>query len=46
MLTVPERGSADARDCLHVTDALSDEALIEARSRWTRPPVGWSVRCG
>ncbi|EUA76213.1 condensation domain protein [Mycobacterium xenopi 4042] len=33
MLTVPERGSADARDCLHVTDALSDEALIEARSR-------------
>ncbi|MDA3664240.1 amino acid adenylation domain-containing protein, partial [Mycobacterium xenopi] len=33
LLTVPERGSADARDCLHVTDALSDEALIEARSR-------------
>ncbi|EUA07780.1 linear gramicidin synthetase subunit D domain protein [Mycobacterium xenopi 4042] len=29
---VPEPGSVDARDCLHVTDALSDEALMAARA--------------
>ncbi|WP_420799449.1 amino acid adenylation domain-containing protein [Mycobacterium celatum] len=33
VLTVPEAGSVDARACLHTVDALSDEALIEARSR-------------
>ncbi|EUA76184.1 linear gramicidin synthetase subunit D domain protein [Mycobacterium xenopi 4042] len=31
-LMVPEPGSVDARDCLHVTDALSDEALMAARA--------------
>ena len=32
-LTVPEAGSVDARGCLHTVDVLSDEAVIEARSR-------------
>ncbi len=32
-LTVPEPGSVDARACLHAVDELSDEAVIEARSR-------------
>ena len=32
-LHVPEAGSVDAHDCLHTVDVLSDEALIEARSR-------------
>jgi hypothetical protein len=32
-LTVPEAGSVDAHGCLHVVDALSDEALLAARSR-------------
>ena len=32
-LTVPEPGSVDARDCLRTVDALSDEALVETRSR-------------
>ena len=32
-LTVPEAGSVDARRCLHTVDALSDEALVAARSR-------------
>jgi glycopeptidolipid biosynthesis protein len=32
-LQVPEAGSVDARDCLHTVDVLSDEAVIEARSR-------------
>ncbi|HEY0227365.1 MAG TPA: condensation domain-containing protein, partial [Mycobacterium sp.] len=32
-LTVPEPGSVDARDCLRSTDALSDKALVETRSR-------------
>jgi len=32
-LEVPEAGSVDARDCLHTVDVLSDEAVIEARSR-------------
>ncbi|MBA0046081.1 non-ribosomal peptide synthetase [Mycobacteroides sp. LB1] len=32
-LLVPETGSVDARDCLRVVDALSDEALVAARSR-------------
>ena len=30
---VPEPGSVNAGDCLHTVDALSDEALVEARSR-------------
>nr|WP_232061697.1 non-ribosomal peptide synthetase [Mycobacterium xenopi] len=33
LLTVPEPGSVDARECLHKVDALSDEALTQARSR-------------
>ena len=32
-LQVPEAGSVDARGCLLTVDALSDEAVIEARSR-------------
>nr|WP_264000812.1 non-ribosomal peptide synthetase [Mycobacterium intermedium] len=32
-LTVPPPGSVDARDCLQTVDALSDEALVAARSR-------------
>jgi amino acid adenylation domain-containing protein/non-ribosomal peptide synthase protein (TIGR01720 family) len=32
-LKVPEAGSVDARGCLQVVDALSDKALVEARSR-------------
>ena len=32
-LQVPEAGSVDARACLQTVDALSDEAVIEARSR-------------
>src|ERR1700682_3345367 len=32
-LQVPEVGAVDARDCLHTVDVLSDEALVEARSR-------------
>ncbi len=32
-LTVPEVGSVDARACVHVVDALSDDALQAARSR-------------
>ena len=52
-LTVPEPGSVDARDCLHTVDALSDEALVAARSRlnpaagamlsalWVAAPASW-----
>jgi non-ribosomal peptide synthase protein (TIGR01720 family) len=32
-LTVPEAGSVDARECVHAVQVLSDEAVIEARSR-------------
>ena len=32
-LTVPEAGSVDARKCLQSVEALSDEALVGARSR-------------
>ncbi len=32
-LTVPEAGSVDARECLHTVEVLSDEAVLEARSR-------------
>ncbi|HEY6649822.1 MAG TPA: amino acid adenylation domain-containing protein, partial [Mycobacterium sp.] len=32
-LTVPEQGSVDASACLRAVDALSDEALVAARSR-------------
>ncbi|WP_420892009.1 amino acid adenylation domain-containing protein [Mycobacteroides salmoniphilum] len=32
-LFVPEAGAIAARDCLHVVDALSDKALVAARSR-------------
>ncbi len=50
-LTVPEAGSVDARDCLRAVQTLSDEAVIEARSRlnpaagvmlsalWVAPPA-------
>ena len=31
-LEAPEAGSVDARGCLHTVDALSDEALLAARS--------------
>ncbi len=31
--TVPEAGSVAARECLRVVEALSDEAVVEARSR-------------
>ena len=32
-LTVPDVGSVDAAGCLQAVDALSDDALVEARSR-------------
>jgi non-ribosomal peptide synthase protein (TIGR01720 family) len=32
-LSVPEAGSVDARSCLRTVDVLSDEAMMEARSR-------------
>jgi non-ribosomal peptide synthase protein (TIGR01720 family) len=32
-LHVPEAGAVNARDCLHTIDVLTDEAVIEARSR-------------
>ncbi|OBI98311.1 non-ribosomal peptide synthetase [Mycobacterium alsense] len=32
-LTVPEAGAIDARHCLRAVEALSDDAVIEARSR-------------
>ncbi|WP_131823678.1 non-ribosomal peptide synthetase, partial [Mycobacterium talmoniae] len=32
-LSVPDAGSVDARRCLHTVDALSDAALVQARSR-------------
>jgi non-ribosomal peptide synthase protein (TIGR01720 family) len=32
-LTVPEAGSVAARDCLQTVQALSEEALVEARAR-------------
>jgi hypothetical protein len=32
-LQVPEVGSVDARHCLHTVEVLSDEAVVEARSR-------------
>jgi glycopeptidolipid biosynthesis protein len=32
-LTVPDIGAVDAGNCLHVVDALSDDALLAARSR-------------
>ncbi|UXA04257.1 amino acid adenylation domain-containing protein [Mycobacterium sp. SMC-2] len=32
-LQAPEVGAVDARGCVHAVDALSDEALAEARSR-------------
>jgi glycopeptidolipid biosynthesis protein len=32
-LSVPEVGSVNARDCLSTVDALSDEAVVAARSR-------------
>ncbi|ORB58619.1 non-ribosomal peptide synthetase [Mycobacteroides saopaulense] len=30
---IPDIGAVDARDCLHVVDALSEESLVAARSR-------------
>ncbi|WP_231964357.1 condensation domain-containing protein, partial [Mycobacterium sp. E2699] len=50
-LTVPEPGSVDARHCLRAVDALSEEALVEARSR-LNPAAGimlsavWVVPAG
>ena len=50
-LQVPEAGSVDAGDCLHTVDALSDEALVAARSR-LNPAAGamlsalWAARTG
>ena len=38
-MTAPEPGAVDARECLHTVDALSDEALVEARSR-LKPAAG------
>ena len=32
-LTVPEPGSVDAQDCLHTVEVLSEEVLVNARSR-------------
>ena len=32
-LTVPDAGAVNAGECLHAVDALSDEALAQARSR-------------
>ncbi len=32
-LTVPEPGAVNASDCVHVVDALTDAALVAARSR-------------
>ncbi len=50
-LTVPEAGSVDARDCLQAVEALSEEALVGARSR-LNPAAGvmlsalWEVPTG
>ncbi|MBV8786594.1 MAG: amino acid adenylation domain-containing protein, partial [Mycobacterium sp.] len=41
-LTAPEAGSVDARECLQSVDELSDEALVEARSR-LNPATGVMV---
>ncbi|MUM20033.1 amino acid adenylation domain-containing protein [Mycobacterium sp. CBMA271] len=41
-LTVPETGVVDARECLQVVDALSDEALVAARTRLS-PAAGVEV---
>ncbi|WP_082634718.1 non-ribosomal peptide synthetase [Mycobacteroides sp. H054] len=41
-LTVTEPGSVLARECLHVADALSDEAVVAARSR-LNPAAGLMV---
>ena len=52
-LTVPEAGSVDAEDCLHIVDVLSDAAVVAARSRlnpaagamlsalWVLRPASW-----
>ena len=42
-LTVPEAGAVDAAACVQTVDALSDEALIRARSR-LNPAVGDLLR--
>ena len=42
-LTVPEAGSVDAEDCLHIVDVLSDEAVVAARSR-LNPAAGAMLR--
>ncbi|WP_439646571.1 amino acid adenylation domain-containing protein, partial [Mycobacterium kyorinense] len=42
-LTVPEVGSVDARECLQTVDELSDESLIQARSR-LNPAAGVMLR--
>ena len=50
-LTVPEAGSVDARDCLHMVDVLSEDAVAQARSR-LNPSAGamvsalWAVPSG
>src|SRR5699024_281017 len=42
-LQVPEAGSVDARACLHTVDELSEETLVEARSR-LNPAAGVMLR--
>ena len=50
-LTVPEAGLVDARGCLQAVDALSDEAVVEARAR-LNPATGtmlsalWAAEAG
>ncbi len=41
-LLVPDQGAVDARSCLNTVDTLSDDALIEARSR-LNPATGAMV---
>ncbi len=42
-LHAPEPGAVDARSCLHVVDALSEEAVLAARSRLD-PAAGGMLR--
>ncbi len=50
-LTVPEPGLVNARDCLQVVEALSDEAVVDARAR-LNPAAGtmlsalWAAEAG
>ena len=42
-LTVPEPGSVDAAACVHIVDAITDEALVAARSSLS-PAAGTMLR--